>query len=546
MRRNLNEKSKYAILASFAYKPEPPAQILDYQLISNNREVQLYMDGSEYIYSIKGTNTLRDVATDISVFFDTLHTTAHYKRVKRYFTENVLPKKGNKKITVVGHSLGGSLAIELLNEFTTDIDKVYGYNVGTGVARFLKSNILNVFSGLLSGTEGVRKYKEMQGKMRLFTTTLDPLSILSVSMGAEVDSPTQANVHSATNFTNVDLIEDIARGINPKPADENKPIIPDSPIKTLEELTRQDVRKLIRQYAPIHYMANNETRLRVRPIDIKYLKGDQFDVVNLPEKGKTLKFKDELDGGAHYFPEYMANLNGEMGDYPCYIFVLPHPEGFAITFQYVFGFNMGKRIRTHKGKKRFGSHMFDITKSWIVFKNKEEAPILQGWQYHKYRVERPYNQETVEFNGLNATYQYERDGNIRRRLFFHGELGSEVYPMTGKIKYEDKGIIKLHDYTKKDFRLNPAKNYILIMPENYTLISNIATDENGKSYNLSLPQFGLNNMLELNHWGQPPRARVNFGFGVKQFQRSGFNKFFGKDYNERYQQAKKGKLTEFK
>jgi hypothetical protein len=110
-------------------------------------------------------------------------------------------------LVVVGHSLGSSLAIELLLDFTNEIDELYAYNLGIGFKRFFSEIFkkINCNIPIINKSDFCKKQKSIKNKLKTFTTIADPISILSIVHGASVVKPSRINPHSSLNFTRVEL-----------------------------------------------------------------------------------------------------------------------------------------------------------------------------------------------------------------------------------------------------------------------------------------------------------------------------------------------------
>jgi hypothetical protein len=103
---------------------------MDKDLSNINTRVYYNPDENKTLFSIRGTkNLINDLPTDFSVFLGT----DDLQKTKRYKDTEAIYKKAKNKynnLTIVGHSLGGSLA----NALPTDKnDRVFTYNKGVGL-----------------------------------------------------------------------------------------------------------------------------------------------------------------------------------------------------------------------------------------------------------------------------------------------------------------------------------------------------------------------------------------------------------------------------
>lgn len=101
--------------------------VFDNELSNINDRVYYRPDDKRLLISYRGThNLLRDIPTDLSIFMNRLDKSKRYKEGKD--TYNKAKEKYHTNATLVGHSLGGSLASEIAEAD----DRVYTYNKGIG------------------------------------------------------------------------------------------------------------------------------------------------------------------------------------------------------------------------------------------------------------------------------------------------------------------------------------------------------------------------------------------------------------------------------
>lgn len=129
----------YALVSAAAYCPNRQRRIENYILISTTETMVVYQYANEIIYGFRGTSNNEDILTNIVMGLRGVKNTSRYKRDKGYLEElisiqarnltNILgpyfqKKKNGKRratvyesiITFTGHSLGGSIAIQIYKE----------------------------------------------------------------------------------------------------------------------------------------------------------------------------------------------------------------------------------------------------------------------------------------------------------------------------------------------------------------------------------------------------------------------------------------------
>lgn len=101
-----------------SYNKKPKEEKIDNNLIMDKdlsgRRVQTYIDNNtgEVYFTIRGTQGMRDILTDIKLFFTP---TSKLKNLKRFkyadeMLKKVEQKYGKENINVIGHSLGSKIA----------------------------------------------------------------------------------------------------------------------------------------------------------------------------------------------------------------------------------------------------------------------------------------------------------------------------------------------------------------------------------------------------------------------------------------------------
>jgi alpha-beta hydrolase superfamily lysophospholipase len=236
------ESGIYAKLAEAAYSKDPIYKIGPYQMLPNfsNDRVKVYagrnpgLGGDEVVFSIRGTKITdaNDLVADVGVFHNKLKEDKTYQEVKHQL-RRILAAKGIR-VVVVGHSLGGSMAIELLTdpEFINQIEAVYAFNPGVGYKRFI-ADMKNKLLCRGLGLKFLRRCKELEiirKKLKVFTTGRDPISLLSYASPGRITTvkPNSINTHGISNFTKLhpDTVENSLL--------EGEPEAPEEPIANME------------------------------------------------------------------------------------------------------------------------------------------------------------------------------------------------------------------------------------------------------------------------------------------------------------------------
>lgn len=131
----MNDREKYALFASSAYDVSGKEEILNYKLDRNlnpTRSHRVYLGSDEVIVAIRGSVTAQDwLISDVAIFMGKLEVTPRFLSEVVYLRKVIKKYGKSKKIVLVGHSLGGALAVLLLRYFEKNIDRIYVYNAGT-------------------------------------------------------------------------------------------------------------------------------------------------------------------------------------------------------------------------------------------------------------------------------------------------------------------------------------------------------------------------------------------------------------------------------
>lgn len=198
--------STYAKIAQQAYRNPPALEIGDYHLLpyrSNNR-VKVYTNGlrGELVFSIRGTfiTDVNDFTANLHIFNNTLAASQMFTEVK-FMLDQFLSEKIIRDIIIVGHSLGGSLAIELLKAYPDRITGVYAFNPGYGYKQFI-DDAGKRLKCLVNNSKECIELKLVQKKLHVYITGWDPISTLArVNQNTYNIKPTEEyNPHTIRNF----------------------------------------------------------------------------------------------------------------------------------------------------------------------------------------------------------------------------------------------------------------------------------------------------------------------------------------------------------
>lgn len=103
--------------------------VFDKDLSNIQSRVYFNQDENKLLITYRGTkNWLNDIPTDFGILTGTLKDTDRYKSSKKVY-DNAKAKYNGSELTVVGHSLGGSLASAVGEKG----DKIVTYNKGAGI-----------------------------------------------------------------------------------------------------------------------------------------------------------------------------------------------------------------------------------------------------------------------------------------------------------------------------------------------------------------------------------------------------------------------------
>lgn len=201
----------YGKMANESYKRTDAADTIDgfskeKEFSQINAVIYTNIQTRTIIMAIRGTNLSNpsDLLTDVSVLTGTLKASKRYKDISDLFNK-VYAKYGKYigksllayKYIIVGHSLGGSLALQLLMDNVDKIDSIYIFNVGSSVDQLRKGLATKIGKFL-----GVNYYKKISKKINIYRVSGDPVSLTSRFLNGsytEVES-SKVDRHGMSNF----------------------------------------------------------------------------------------------------------------------------------------------------------------------------------------------------------------------------------------------------------------------------------------------------------------------------------------------------------
>ena len=219
-----NEDKKYAEIANAVYYPPQSRQklILGYRLMdtkefNQDRRVVYGKSNDDIIIAYRGTTDGRDLQTDLKLAMGNLKSTFRFKKDLDW-THNLIAGLKPNKVVFTGHSLGGTIAIEMTDTFRGNTRAVV-FNAGQGI-KMGNRNHLNV------------KFYSVKGDLvsMLGTGAYKDVRILTNEKTRKNKTPKSA--HSTSNFD----VENEANYID----DEEPNKIEKEPIKMDEEPIKMD------------------------------------------------------------------------------------------------------------------------------------------------------------------------------------------------------------------------------------------------------------------------------------------------------------------
>ena len=108
---------------------------LDNELSDHNQSIYFHPEKRKLLYSVTGTHNLSDVGTDFYLAAGHLKDTTRYKKAHQGLRD-AKKKYGVDKATIVGHSLGGTIA----GYIASDGDSVHTLDKGATIGQKIRKN----------------------------------------------------------------------------------------------------------------------------------------------------------------------------------------------------------------------------------------------------------------------------------------------------------------------------------------------------------------------------------------------------------------------
>ena len=478
---NSRDKVMAKMTASSYLKHKSPDNINGYTLNRDygqaNSSVFVNNVNKEVVLSIRGTvlTNPEDIYNDIFLFYGKLKQTTRYKELEDRVNK-ILNEYKEYKITVVGHSLGGSLSLLLLQSNPKIFHEVHIFNPGVSTRSLIKYWSSNIFNPNI---------KLILRKLHVHTVFGDVISFLSLFLGGNLttifDNET-LNFHTISNFLKeeedgviqdelINKKSDIIQETENKPEpdlfldeeeddlvigsgfeDFKQPVIhyksDGSYDVSRTELKNETIKRLILEYGPISYF---HRKARHKPTSMDYMMNFMKVIKKngkwIMDLKKPLKDSDDQQS-------WMKGKTFEVSkEAPFYCYVLyTNNNTFQLRFVQWVGYNLGKDI---PAVGRVGNHITDALQTGIFFKRETLKPFKFMYQFHKHRDIIDWNHNDIQKSGNHP-------------IVFQAELGSETYLSSGGHTYEKiGGIIPLRDHTNTGDKRESWRYCYILKPDNY-------------------------------------------------------------------------------
>lgn len=194
-KKSKNQRGGNPALASDVYKPRPARGADGYTALEGTKKSQVYKKGDKVIVALRGTADAKDVGSDALIATGTLRLGNRYKGDKA-FTQKAIKKYGKGNVSVVGHSLGGTLAKRIGKDLNIPSK---GYNSGGGPVQAVGGTIDRIACKVNPNGKRCKKAKQ-HTTVRVAS---DPISLLAAP-GVNtklVKRKAGENPHTISNFT---------------------------------------------------------------------------------------------------------------------------------------------------------------------------------------------------------------------------------------------------------------------------------------------------------------------------------------------------------
>lgn len=206
-----SQRQLYAKLANASYTyyetQDNNINIYGYAIfpeLSDRNSILLFnKEKKELVLSIRGTkiSNSNDINADVHILMNKLKENERYKSVLSK-AKQIVESKNNWRFVIVGHSLGGALALEIAEEIIKYVDNIYIYNPAFSVGQALESVSKQIFNKIGIKSKAIRIEKELRRKLTIYQSGIDPISLLSYSTGKnKYVKPKSWNTHTLDNFT---------------------------------------------------------------------------------------------------------------------------------------------------------------------------------------------------------------------------------------------------------------------------------------------------------------------------------------------------------
>lgn len=165
----------------------------------------VYVSNDTVVLAIRGTNpkSSEDIFTDIALALNKLKITPRYRQINDVFKKLTEKYKYigksllSYKFIAVGHSLGGSLALQLLLDNPNKLDAIHIFNAGGAPADIQRGLVMKIGKFL-----GVKYYKTISKKIHIYRVTGDLISFTNRFLdGNYYDIQSNSfDRHGLTNF----------------------------------------------------------------------------------------------------------------------------------------------------------------------------------------------------------------------------------------------------------------------------------------------------------------------------------------------------------
>ena len=177
----------------------------------NEENCIVYASNDTIVLAIRGTDpkNSKDIFTDIALDLNKLKITPRYRQINdifkkvtgkyQYIGKSLL----SYKFIAVGHSLGGSLALQLLLDNPNKLDAIHIFNAGSPPSDIQKGLVMKIGKFL-----GVKYYKTISKKIHIYRVTGDLISFTNRFLDGNYYDIQSSSLdrHGMTNFKPNDVV----------------------------------------------------------------------------------------------------------------------------------------------------------------------------------------------------------------------------------------------------------------------------------------------------------------------------------------------------